>query len=347
MAKAKKLASGNWRILVYDYTDPITGKRHYQSFTAETKKEAEYMGAEFALKKNRKPLDITVGEAVDRYINSKCFTLSPSTVRGYKTARKSMKGLENIRLRDVTEIALQEWANRNAREYSPKSIKNQYGLICAALRQSKINLDFQTILLKPKQKVEYIVPDEKEMGEIVKIVKGTNVEIPVLFALLLGLRQSEIAALTWADYDGEKIDIHGAIVPDENHKLIYKDTNKSYAGRRVLDVPDYLRSKLNELKEQLSPKEDDRISPMVSSSITRAFHRVCKANGLPEFKMHNLRHANASLMLMKGVADKYAMERLGQSTPSMLKNVYQHTFKSEHKKVSEKMNNVFDEICTA
>ena len=51
MAKAKKLPSGNWRARV-SYTDP-DGKRRYQSFTAATKKEAEYAAAEFALDRKR------------------------------------------------------------------------------------------------------------------------------------------------------------------------------------------------------------------------------------------------------------------------------------------------------
>ena len=38
MAKAKKLPSGNWRVNLYDYTDPATGKRIYKSFTATTRK---------------------------------------------------------------------------------------------------------------------------------------------------------------------------------------------------------------------------------------------------------------------------------------------------------------------
>ena len=42
MAKAKKLKSGNYRVLVPDYKDE-NGKWHYKSFTAKTKKEAEYM----------------------------------------------------------------------------------------------------------------------------------------------------------------------------------------------------------------------------------------------------------------------------------------------------------------
>ncbi|MCI9448986.1 MAG: hypothetical protein HFE30_01870 [Clostridiales bacterium] len=40
MAKAKKLPRGSWRVLVYTVTD-ASGKRKYESFTAETKSEAE------------------------------------------------------------------------------------------------------------------------------------------------------------------------------------------------------------------------------------------------------------------------------------------------------------------
>ncbi len=54
MAKAKKLKSGSWRCLVYDYTD-LDGKQHYESFTAPTKKEAEYLAAEFSLTKTTIP----------------------------------------------------------------------------------------------------------------------------------------------------------------------------------------------------------------------------------------------------------------------------------------------------
>ena len=60
--------------------------------------------------------------------------------------------------------------------------------------------------------------------------------------------------------------------------------------------------------------------------------------------MHALRHAYASLMLKEGVADKYAMERLGQSTPHMIKNVYQHTFKSEQDAISAKLNEAFEKL---
>ncbi|MEG1844557.1 MAG: site-specific integrase, partial [Clostridia bacterium] len=58
------------------------------------------------------------------------------------------------------------------------------------------------------------------------------------------------------------------------------------------------------------------------------------------FKMrfHDLRHYNASVMQALGVPDKYAMERLGQATPNMLKTVYQHVMRDKRTEVSDTLN---------
>ena len=56
------------------------------------------------------------------------------------------------------------------------------------------------------------------------------------------------------------------------------------------------------------------------------------------------RHLNASVMLMLGIPDKYAMERGGWSTNHTLKAVYQHTFSEERKLVDEKIDNYFNNI---
>lgn len=67
MAKAKKLPSGNWRVQVYD-----SNTKKYKSFTAKTKKEAEYKAAEYSLNshKDNSYENITLKEAYKRYIAS-------------------------------------------------------------------------------------------------------------------------------------------------------------------------------------------------------------------------------------------------------------------------------------
>ena len=64
MAKAKKLPSGNWRVRIYIGADD-SGKHVYKSFTAGTKKEAEFLAAEYNLKRKEKPKDVTVGNVIN------------------------------------------------------------------------------------------------------------------------------------------------------------------------------------------------------------------------------------------------------------------------------------------
>ena len=73
MAKAKKLPSGKWRTLAFDHTDEI-GKRHYKSFTADTKKESEYLAAQYITGRSTASTayeNINVGEAIKKYIEIK------------------------------------------------------------------------------------------------------------------------------------------------------------------------------------------------------------------------------------------------------------------------------------
>ena len=68
------------------------------------------------------------------------------------------------------------------------------------------------------------------------------------------------------------------------------------------------------------------------------------ANNGIEMSFHDLRHLNASVMLMLGIPDKYAMERGGWSTPNVMKNVYQHTFSEERKLVDERIDDYFNSL---
>lgn len=341
MATAKQLPSGSWRVRVYDSE---TGK--YLSFTSklkgkEGKKEAEYLANEWLMnRKKRFDQYKTLDDCLQEYIESKENILSPSTIRGYYIIKRTaVSNIKNVQLKKITEITLQKWVNENTQKYSAKSVRNQFGLICAALRQQKIHLDFNSILLPKKVPTNIIIPTEEQMSKILKIIEGTSIELPVTMALTLGLRQSEIAALKWEDYNGVTLKIHAAKVPDKDNKFVIKNTTKSEASTREIEVNSLLKLRLDRAK-----KESEFISPMLPSNVLSAFHKICEENELPKFTMHAQRHANASVMLEQGVPDKYAMERLGQSSPNMIKTVYQHLFDEKQKEISKTLNDKFSEI---
>lgn len=336
MPKAKKLPSGNWRVRVYDKQTKL-----YKSFTAETKREAEFLGSQYLNSKTSfAKSTMSVKTAVLEYIENRKNILSPSTVRSYKIICENALGdLSDIRLDCLTESHLQAWVNQNTLHYAPKSVKSQYGLIRAVLKQNKIVLDYDSILLPriiPKEKA---IPSEEEIAIILHIIEGTSVELPVTIAVTLGLRQSEIGALKWSDYDGNFLVIHSAQIPNADNKYVIKEGNKSAASTRKIEVGDLLKERLDRAE-----RVSEYISPMLPSSVLRKFQHILKKNGLPKFTMHEQRHGNASLMLAKGVPDKYAMKRLGQSSPNMIKNVYQHLYENKEREISNEVSKAFSDI---
>lgn len=335
--KATKLPSGNWRCRAYDKQT-----KKCKSFTAPTRKEAEYLAAEWLNEKSshKRISDETVRQCVQNYIKSKENILSPSSVRGYYIIlNNSIEEIAGIKLCDLTERDLQSWVNGNATHYKPKSVKSQFGLVVASLRQAKVSLDFSSIILPRIPKSEKKIPTEEEIATILRMIEGTSVELPVTIAVTLGLRQSEIAALKWSDYDGKSLNIHAAVVPDKHSKFVYKPTTKSEASTRKLEVDGILKLRLDKAEHT-----SEFISPMLPSSVLRKFNHLCDKNGLPRFTMHEQRHGNASMMLAKGVPDKYAMKRLGQSSPSMVKEIYQHLYESKENEVAQTMTATYDDI---
>ena len=78
--------------------------------------------------------------------------------------------------------------------------------------------------------------------------------------------------------------------------------------------------------------------------IYKRFKRVIKNAGLKDMTFHDLRHLNASVMLVLGVPDKYAMERGGWASNNVLKSVYQHTFSDERQRIDNRIDDYFRKI---
>ena len=338
MANAKKLPSGTWRIRVYDRS-----AKKYKSFTGATRREAEEKAAAFRLK-NRKTKslagDPTVGKAVKDYIDNRSNINAPSGIRSYYDIYDhSIDEIKDIRVSELTEIDLQKWINTNAAVYSPKTLQSQFGLVRAALRSVKAELDFTMIKCPKVIEKERPIPDEEAIAIILKMVEGTTIELAVTMAITLGMRIGEAAAIKWQDYDGKSLLVHAEYTLNKDGKYEYQERTKSSASYRRLKVNGILKERLD-----LTERKEEFVSMMLPSSILKKFHRLCDDNGLPKYRLHDLRHAFASQMLINGVPDKYAMAMLGQSTTSMLKKVYQHLYDDKKSEYADTMGNIFRQI---
>lgn len=338
MATAKKTPSGKWRVLAY--VGKNVTKSGYKSFTADTKKEAERLAASFAPPEpGKEEADITVGQAIDRYIDMKDAVLSPSTIRAYKILRHTMlQELMDIQACSLTQAEVQGAVNADAAAgKSPKTLRNAHGLLTSALHIARPEFTLRTTFPQ-RQKPDIQIPSKEEVYQLLDAAPPPLANA-ICLAAMLGLRRSEICALTWEDFRDGCLVINKAIVRGSDNKWIVKPP-KSVAGYRVLPMPETLiRRFASGGSGRVFPFNPDNISWHFSALQRKCFGQV-------KYRFHDLRHYNASIMLALGVPDKYAMERMGHSTNNMLKSVYQHTMLSKQQEISSQLNKFFDDDTT-
>lgn len=328
-----KLPSGKWRIQIM-----VDGCRTGRTF--DTKNEAVYWAVGVKTKAQDatvSPKNLTVSAAVDRYIESKSAILSPSTIAGYKKIKNNlMQGIATIRLSTLTQERIQRWVNELTKEKMPKTVANAHGLLSAVLGEYHPGMTLRTTLPQ-KIKPNIQIPSESEIKAILSEAKGTKYELPIILAVWLGLRQSEILGLTWDCIEGDTIHIRQAIVMGENGPVT-KGT-KTYSGTRTIHLPLYIKSMLDSM-----PHTGDHIVRMSGKAIYSGFSRICEKAGVPHFRFHDLRHTNASIMLATGVPDKYSMKRMGHATNNMLKTTYQHTIKEKEAEFDQKIDSYIESL---
>lgn len=322
MPTAKKLPSGSWRCQVFNYTD-TNGKRHYESFTAETKKEAEYMAAEFTLTKHQKSkTSTTFGAALDEYIKNRSDVLSPASIRKYMSKSRNFPDkLMNKKLKDITPDFIQELINEEAKGHSPKTLRDTHGLISAVLKHNRINIMLNTALPK-KVRPDMTMPSDNDIKSLLTSVADTDMEIPIYLATFGAMRRGEISALEDSDIEGNVIHISKTMVLSESGNWIVKSP-KSFAGDRYIQIPQFVSDKLNGIT--------GHITNLTPNKITSRFSHILASAGIQHFRFHDLRHYNASISHALGVPDAYIMQSCGWGSDRVLKEVYRHALGDRRK----------------
>ena len=360
MATAKKLPSGSWRCKVFSHKEKIwddhnqqwKDKLIYASFTSDDKtlkgkKEVELRAAEFAASKQKKKLSnsgMTLGEAVDNYIQSCDGVLAASTIHGYRKIRRTaFQDIMDIKLRDLDHETLRNAVNMESKRkignkkdktISAKTVKNNYGLITAAINTYYPGVNC-TVKLPQRETIIKELPNPED---VINAFRGDRLELAVLLAIWLSFSMSEIRGLTKSKsiYNDEYIVVSEVLVKvGKEDKL--KKQGKKETRNRMHKIPAHIKKLIDNV-------EGDVLVPFSADAIYGHFKRVLKRNNIPHISFHDLRHLNASVMAMLRVPEKYALERGGWKTDSVMKRVYTHTFSDERERVDHTIDEYFENI---
>lgn len=342
MSMLKPEKRGNsWRIKVY------VGNKKYRSVTGATRAEAiqkaeklqSELLAEREKQKSDNPYDdLTVAEAMERYVEAKKNTLSPKTYREYTQTRKnSLKSLHDIKIGELTQEHVQIAVGEAAVDHEPKTVRNMHGLLSSALKMFRPDFTLHT-KLPQKKKPDIIIPTEADVVTLLTEVRGTDIDAPVHLAALCGMRMSEILGLRWEKIDFEKkaICVCAAKVRDIDNNIVLKGT-KSTAGERMIKMLPAVETALRRTREAMPDSEF--VTDLKSNNIYDRYQKALKAVCDKHYTFHELRHYAASVMIMLGIPVKYIADYLGHETEDMVNRVYGHI-------MADKKDEMFDRLAS-
>lgn len=327
---ARQLPSGSWFVQLR-----IGGKSIPITAPTQAAAVAQAMAYKAGIQKlKRAPEKLTLSQAYSEYIASRQ-DLSPSTLAGYNRLKaNTFQSLMPKQLRSITNAAIQqEIRAMQASGLSPKYISNALGLLRPVLKAYYKDFELDVTIPK-KQRHRLPMPSDADIRSILEAAKGTEIELPILLAVWLGMRLSEIRAVRRQDITGTKLHIHSAIVDGIDGKPVEKDP-KTYTSDRWIDVPPYILS--------LIPpgQPEEHIVTLTGQAIYKRYSRLLEKNNIPHYRFHDLRHANAAAMIRLGIDSKYAMERNGWATDYMYKQVYGYIMEDKMAEESKRIDAYF------
>ena len=306
----RQLKSGNWNIELAAEGQSVTEPTRDLCIARARAIRAGFL--ETKAKEKRSP--ITLGEAIDQYVDRRKNVWSPTTIRTAMNIRKN-------RLKAVMDKGLnQDWQavmDDESSRLAPKTIHNEWTFIESVLKEQGCTIPNIRLPQLKKTERKWLDPDEIKL--FCKALIGEEVEMEALLALL-GMRRSEVLGLRWEDVDLEHncIYVRRVKVPNENNEYVVRSKTKTVESTRVVPIL------IPRLAELLQDGGDGFISSQPPNGLWRRINEICQKAGVPEVGVHGLRHSFASLAYYLDYKEEECMRIGGWSDPKILHEIYTH-----------------------
>lgn len=358
---------GNNYNVYIEYVDKDTGKLKQKSIAKYgLKKKAErhliQIKADIQNKKYIISKDVTVADRCYRYIEENKNDWSPYTIKNRSSWVKLniYPFFKDIRMTDLTVYQVQKFLNYLYESFTVESAKTRFGFFKSVIkecyRMKEINENLCDFVKTPKKQSNDIaeVYTKEETLQLFSMIENEDFELPIFLIALLGLRKGEVYGLTWDNIDFE----NNTVTVDKisiyiDKQLIFK-TPKTKDSKRTLSAPAELMQKLEKEKmkqEELEKKDildneynlvclNRQIEPYKGDDLNRYFRKFCKENNFKQVRIHDLRHTNATLLLLSGTDMKTVSNRLGHTDIKITMNKYSHVLEEMDRKASDNLTDL-------
>ena len=168
--------------------------------------------------------------------------------------------------------------------------------------------------------------------------------------LFTGLRAGELCAMHWTGLDLDENTITVRHTLTRLNGEYFLSTPKTKSSGRVINIPAELSEALKVHKEWQStaPQLKEHIGQVFTnesggyhsrSLVNAKFQHLLNKHGFPKRTTHDLRHANASVLINAGIPSRVVADHLGHGSTKTLEDVYAHVFAASRARVTETIVN--------
>ena len=289
--------------------------------------------------------------------------LRPRTHESYEsTVRLHVRPyLERVSLSKLTPQRIQTWlSDLSAAGASPRTCQYARVVLRAALTQA-IKWDLvvrnaAALANSPRVVTREITPLNPAQARTL-LDHCADHRLGSLFAvaLSLGLRLGEALGLRWSDVDLNNELLHVRRSLQRIKGGIAFSAPKTARSYRTLVLPrvaiaTLTTHRVRQLEQRLAAGQrwggHDLVftnrdgNPLDRANVRKQFHRLLQTAGLPQIRIHDLRHTAATLLLLQGVNPRTVMELLGHSDVTMTLNTYSHVLASLKQDAARRMDDL-------
>ena len=182
----------------------------------------------------------------------------------------------------------------------------------------------------------------EEYLEFRSVVKGETVAFLCFETLYwTGIRAGEMLALRSEDIllDKNELSISKTFQRIAGKSYVWEPKTES-SVRRV-SMPVFLCEELADYVKNAKPDDRfGRIFPVDDAWLCYRIHKYAKLAGLPEIKVHSLRHSAASLLIDEGFDALEVSRRLGHRRVSTTLDIYSHLFPTKQAAIARRLDEI-------
>jgi integrase len=225
--------------------------------------------------------------------------------------------------------------------------------LASAKRQRLVTFNAASDVQLPRAATGKVQPwSPEQLGRFLDEVSTDRLGAVFEVLASTGMRRGEVLGMRWDDLDLERgrIVVRQQLVSVGGH-LRFGPPKTASGDARIVDLDSrtigvLLAVRLSQDAERTSwgaayndhglvfAREDG--SPLDPGQLTKRFGQLAKEAGLPPARLHDLRHASASLMIQAGVPLALVSKRLGHSSISITSDVYGHLLEGAGREAAER-----------